>query len=398
MSLKINNKKCFPYDFVFVFGLIALGLFVYNKPPFALDVNWVSVGSKNTNFKTFSDKTAYEKVINLQKAFVENAKNVGPSVVNISHLKEIKKQSNQDLELNNGGNPWFPSIQKWFNKNFYRMKYLSETIGSGIILNNSGFILTNYHVIENKNKILIRLSDERDYFASIIGADHKTDLAVLKINSFSKLPTPTFDLDHKVEVGQWVMAIGNPYGLQGTVTVGIVSGVGKTHMEIGKYENYIQTDASINPGNSGGPLINLDGNIIGINTSQLSHQPSMGFAIPIKFVMETIEKLIKYGEIERGWLGAEIQGISPQLAELFRAPNTIKGILINKVENNTPAKIGGLLPGDIITQYDGKQVLEVTDFKRMITDTQVGKKVIFKVLRDGIKETLTVTIGKIKSY
>ena len=397
MIRKIKNTHFFPYDIIFIFGLIGLIFFIFHNSSSILDINSSTTRDKTKFHTTLLGESEYEQAIGLQQAFVKNAKNVGPSVVNISHAKEIKDIKNHGRELNNKQNTWYPLFKAWLQKIFKTKKYISKTIGSGIILNNNGYIITNYHVIKNKSKILVRLSDNRDYFAKIVGTDSKTDLAVVKINSFRKLPIPVFDIDHKVEVGQWVMAIGNPYGLQGTVTVGVVSGIRQSELGVATYENYIQTDASINPGNSGGPLINLHGNIIGINTSDTWAQSGVGFAIPIKMALKTVEELIKTGEFERGWLGVGMQEISPDLAQLFKVPNTKNGILVNKVENDTPAENGGIITGDIITQYDGKKVTDSRSFQRMIANTQVGKKVIIKVIRNGSKESLVVTIGKLKS-
>ena len=276
-------------------------------------------------------------------------------------------------------------------------KYISETIGSGVIINSNGYILTNYHVIENHDKILVRLSDKRDFFAKVVGVDPKTDLAVLKINTFRSLPQPSFGLSRNVEVGQWVMAIGNPYGLQGSVTVGIISGVGRSNLGITTYEDFIQTDASINPRNSGGPLVDLSGKIIGINTSAAAIGSGVGFAIPIEMALRIVEKLIDNGDVERGWLGVGIQGMTPKLFAAFGIPGVKNGVLVNKVENNAPAENGGMMRGDIVIWFDGQRVRNATNFQHMVADTQVGKQVPISIIREGLEKTLIITIGKLTS-
>ena len=193
------------------------------------------------------------------------------------------------------------------------------------------------------------------------------------------------------------MAIGNPYGLQGSVTVGVISAVGRSDLGIATYENFIQTDASINPGNSGGPLINLDGKIIGINTITAAVGSGIGFAIPIGMAMRIVDELIDSGGVERGWLGVEIQQMTPELAAIFEMPNTKSGVLVNAVENHTPAKNGGIMRGDVVIQYDGKQILNPKNFKHMVANTVVGKKIPIKIIRDGYEKSLLVTIGKLNS-
>jgi S1-C subfamily serine protease len=193
------------------------------------------------------------------------------------------------------------------------------------------------------------------------------------------------------------MTIGNPYGLQGTVTVGVISGIGRSDLGITTYENFIQTDASINPGNSGGPLIDLDGNIIGINTAVAAIGSGVGFAIPIEMALRIVEELIESGDVERGWLGVGIQKVTPDLATSFKIPHLQSGVLVNEVADNTPAKSGGIFRGDIIIQYDGKRVKNSINFQHMVADTQVGKKVPIKILRDGQEKTLFISVGKLIS-
>lgn len=394
---KNKSRFGFPWNAALFFGLMVVATLIVEKLSLSPDHEPVLTPGENTSYHPFSGHPQYDLILNLQKAFVRNAKVVGPSVVNISKVHEATESSEWNKTPAEEEKSWLLSMKFWFNKKLRQKKYISETIGSGVIINGDGYILTNYHVIEDTDEILVRLSDKRDLFAKVIGVDPKTDLAVLKISSFRSLPQPSFGTSRDAEVGQWVMAIGNPYGLQGTVTVGVISGVERSDLGITTYENFIQTDASINPGNSGGPLIDLDGKIIGINTAVAAIGSGVGFAIPIEMALRISEELIESGDVERGWLGVGIQGITPELVASFEMPLLENGVLVNKVDNNTPAEIGGMSRGDIIIQYDGKQVKNSRNFQHMVADTQVGKKVSIKIIRDGREKILHIAIGKLIS-
>jgi len=289
----------------------------------------------------------------------------------------------------------FSSLMKWFDDHISRKEYTSETIGSGVIINKKGYILTNYHVIDGHEKILVRLSDQRSYFADIIGVDPETDIAIIKINSFRRFPQPIFGSSTQIKVGQWVMAIGNPYGLQGSVTVGVVSGLRRSNLGIATYENFLQTDASINPGSSGGPLINLNGEIIALNTSSAALGSGVGFAIPIEMALRISEELINNGNVERGWLGIGIQEMTPELFTAFKVSGYKKGILVNDVKNNTPAKKAGIMRGDIVFKYNGRNVRSIKNFHSMVADTRAGKQIRIDVIRNKLVKSLLVTIGKL---
>ena len=394
-----NHKKYLSFLWkttIFLFLILSV-LFPYHQKLYSPIQDSIVTSNENTSYSKISEYPQYKLILNLQTAFVRNAKIVGPVVVNISKLHEVTNHNTFHVVPLDKDNSWLSSLKYWFVKKLREKKYISETIGSGVIINNKGYILTNYHVIENHNKILVRLSDKREFFAKVIGVDPKTDLAVLKVNSFRSLPQPSFGLSHNVEVGQWVMAIGNPYGLQGSVTVGVISGVGRSNLGITTYENFIQTDASINPGNSGGPLIDLNGKIIGINTSVAAIGSGVGFAIPIEMALRIVEELIDNGDVERGWLGVGMQRMTPELFAAFKMPSSENGVLINRVENNTPAKSGGMMQGDIVLQYDGKQVRNAINFQHMVANTQVGKQVSINVIREGLEKTLIIIIGKLTS-
>ena len=338
----------------------------------------------------------YKNILDLQKAFVRNAKKIKPSVVSVNRVKELIEKSSWYDPHNHGSEPWYSTIRNWFVQNLKSRKYAIENVGSGIILDSNGYILTNYHVIKKLDRILIKLSDGKEYFAKVLGYDTYTDLAALKISTLRRLPEPEFVQSKDLSVGEWVMAIGNPYGLEGTVTVGVVSGIGRTDLGISHFENFIQTDAAINPGNSGGPLINLDGQIVGINTAVAAIGSGVGFAIPVEMALRVGDQLIHKGSVDRGWLGIGIQDLTPELAYIFSL-NTPDGVLVNSIENKAPAQLGGLLRGDIIIQFDGIIISSLKYFQKLVADTSIGKVVPVKILRDGQEKILQIKIGKMRS-
>ena len=390
-----NNR--FPYLAALFFGVAIAGTLFLDRPAPSPHKETVPPIGENTAFNPLSDHPEYQLVLGLQEAFVRNAKINRPSVVNISSAKELVEKSSWYDPHSPDSQSWFLSLKKWLSRNLREKKYISKTLGSGLIINSQGYIITNYHVIENSENLLVRLPDNRDHFAKVIGVDPKTDLAVLKIFSLRTLPQPEFGSSRDVKVGQWVMAIGNPYGLQGTVTVGVISGIGRTDLGIAAYENFLQTDASINPGNSGGPLVNLEGEIIGLNTTVAAIGSGVGFAIPIEMALQVAEELIENGNVERGWLGVGIQEMTPDLASAFDLPVLTNGVLVNSVADNAPADSGGVIRGDVITRYNGEKVRDLRLFRHMVADTQVGQVVPIKVLREGREKNLRVKIGKLPS-
>ncbi len=342
----------------------------------------------------FEAKNDYEGLLKLQKAFVRNAKSLKPSVVSVNKVKKmIKASSFDDLNRNDSISLYF-KIKAWLSDKFRSQTYLVESLGSGIILDSDGYILTNYHVIEGLDRVLIKLSNGREYFGKILGYDSLTDLAVLKISTLRSLREPQFGLSANLQVGEWVMAIGNPYALEGTVTVGIISGKGRTGLGITKLESFLQTDASINPGNSGGPLINLDGNIIGVNTGVAAIGSGVGFAIPIETALNVANQLVKFGSVARGWLGVGIQDLTPELSAILDYKTT-EGVLVNSVELDTPADDGGIKQGDIIIYYDGNIVSDLNGLQKMVAETKIGKFVKIKIFRNGIEKTLKIKVGRL---
>jgi len=269
--------------------------------------------------------------------------------------------------------------------------------GSGFVSDSDGSILTNNHVVENAQKIVVRLSDDSEYDAKVIGRDPKTDIAVIKIETKGNLSAANLGDSDRLEVGEWVVAIGNPFGLDNTVTSGIVSAKGR-HINQGPYDNFIQTDASINPGNSGGPLINLRGEVIGINTAIFTRSGGnigIGFAIPINLVKELLPQLRGKGKVTRGYLGVLIQKVTPEIAESLGMDKGY-GALVANVSKDGPADKAGVKVGDVITEFDGKEVRDSADLPIVVARTPVDKKVRMKVLRDKKEVILSVAVGELK--
>lgn len=263
--------------------------------------------------------------------------------------------------------------------------------GSGVIIDPGGHILTNNHVVGDATEVEVRLSDKSKFTAQVIGKDPDTDLAVLKVTTSRPLPSAKLGDSGTVRVGQWVLAVGNPFGLDRTVTLGVVSGIGRENMNLSRYENFIQTDASINPGNSGGPLFNLHGEVIGINTAIINFAQGIGFAIPSNMAKQVADQLISRGKVIRGWLGVGIQPLTPELAHKFGVSET-EGVLVNEVFENDPAANAGIQPGDIITKVNGKPVDTPNMLSRLIAGIEPGVNASVEVLRDGKRHTLSVAL------
>lgn len=265
--------------------------------------------------------------------------------------------------------------------------------GSGVIISAEGQILTNNHVVERADEVMVTLTDGREYQARVVGRDPKTDLAVLQVDVAESLPAATLGNSEYLRVGDWVMAIGNPFGLSHTVTAGIVSGKGRI-IGAGPYDDFIQTDASINPGNSGGPLFNMNGEVVGINTAMLPHGRGIGFAIPIDTAKPLIPQMVATGGVTRGYLGVSIQSITPELAEAMKLAGT-QGALVGEVKPDSPAARAGLQTGDVITAFNGKPVATAHDLPGMVAETPVGEDVSVTLERQGEAVELGVTVGKL---
>ena len=385
--------KSSQYSIKFAWGCLIIALIVINTNYFLS--KYRNSISKKPISRSLEDTHDYKNILDLQNAFIRNTKKIKPSVVSVNKVKELVEKSSWFEP--HSPRPWYHDIKKWFTQNLNSRKYSVENVGSGVILDSNGYILTNYHVVENLDRVMVKLSDGKEYFAKILGYDTYTDLAALKIATLRNLTEPKFGESKTLSVGEWVMAIGNPYGLEGTLTVGVISGIGRTNLGISRYESFIQTDVSINPGNSGGPLINLDGEIIGINTAVAAIGSGVSFAIPVEVALEVGNQLIRNGSVERGWLGIGIQKLTPELATTFNLNQYDKGVLVNSIRKKTPAESGGILPGDIIIQFDGKTVSSLRYFQNLVAKTIVGKMVAVKIFRDGQEKILNVKIGKMSS-
>jgi serine protease Do len=271
-----------------------------------------------------------------------------------------------------------------------------QSAGSGVVVDPSGYIVTNNHVVEGATQITVTLSDRREFPAKVIGADPKTDLAVIKIEA-KDLPALRWAEYEKLQVGDLVLAIGSPFGLSSTVTLGIISALGRGNVGIADYEDFIQTDAAINPGNSGGALVNVNGDLIGINTAIFSRtggSEGIGFAIPSSIALDIVESLQKTGKVVRGWMGVAIQEITPALAKSFKLPEQRKGVLVSDVNENGPSYEAGIKRGDVVIAFNGKDVQSVSQLRNLVARTMVGKDAQIKILRDGKEQTLNVKVAE----
>jgi len=390
-----RRNNLFPLKAIFVLVLIFLGTEYFLGRIQIFDVSLPTFEASEKN--EFAHRQDYKDILQLQNAFIRNAKNIKPTVVSINKILDDHVPAVWPDSPSHPSQPWYFSLKEWMINNISKTRYRIENVGSGVILNSKGYVLTNHHVIKDISRIMVRMSGGKDHLAELIGSDPLTDLAVLKFSTFRNIPFPDFAVSQNMGVGDWVMAIGNPYGLEGTVTVGVISGMGRSNLGIVNYENFIQTDASINPGNSGGPLINLNGKVIGINTAVAEIGSGVGFAIPIEMAMRVASQLINSGEVKRGWLGVGIQSLTPGLASSFNLKHPVNGVLVNSVDPETPAEIGGLVRGDIIVQFDGKGVPSSNLFQQMVADTAIGKTVSIKVTRDGGETFLKVKIVRLGS-
>lgn len=327
------------------------------------------------------------------QALAEIVETVKPAIVNISSTRTIKIQR--------GTHPFFddPFFRRFFGEESpFRSPREQKTmsLGSGVIVDPKGYIVTSNHVIQDAEEIEVTLSDKREFKGKIIGTDAMTDIAVIKIEA-DRLKTISWGDSDKLMVGETVLAIGSPYGLAGTVTMGIVSAVGRANVGVAMYEDFIQTDAAINPGNSGGALVNVHGEIVGINTAIFSTTggyQGIGFAIPSNMAKIVMNSLIAKGKVVRGWLGVTIQGITAELAKQFNLKEET-GALVGDVIEGSPAEKADIRRGDVITEYEGKKIDEPYHLRNMVANTSPGKEVVIKIIRENKTETKKVTIGEL---
>jgi Do/DeqQ family serine protease len=330
----------------------------------------------------------------LEDAFVSVADRVTPAVVNVSVKAKRVAPEGESPEREERFREFFGPE---FFERFFRRRQPREDVrssGSGVIVDSQGYILTNNHVVENAESVEVRLSDDRKFKASTVGRDPKTDLAVLKIEApAGSLPVALLGDSDKLRAGQWAIAIGNPFGLDRTVTIGHISATGRTQVGVATYEAFIQTDASINPGNSGGPLLNIEGKVIGINTAIVSSGQGIGFSIPINMAREIMTQLISKGRVVRGWLGIVIQELTPELAAGFGV-NKDSGVLVAEVMSDSPAESAGVKAGDIIVEFNGAPIKSVTDLQKRVAAVEPGRATPLVVIRDKVSTPLSVKIGE----
>jgi Do/DeqQ family serine protease len=319
-------------------------------------------------------------LLSTQKAFSEVAKKVTPCVVNISTISK-KKNIQPFFEMN-------PFFEDFFGAPQTRR---DKSLGSGFIISKDGYIVTNDHVVRDAESVQVKLSNDKVYDAKVVGGDQKTDIAVIKIN-VTDLPVAVLGDSDKLEVGQWAIAIGNPFGLERSMTVGVVSATGRSNVGIETYENFIQTDASINPGNSGGPLLNIHGEVIGINTAIVAAGQGIGFAIPIAMAKPVFTQILQKGTVSRGYMGVTIQPVTEELARSFGLKQA-RGALINDVLKGGPAEKAGIRQGDVIVAFNGTEVKDPSHLQRLVAEHGVGKSAKVTVFRDGKTIELGMTLS-----
>lgn len=366
--------------------------------PFLVAGFLIASGFYGTQPSSAGDITAGKHVTTsapptMPSSFAELASKLSPTVVNVKVTKnEQATFQGQYFQ----GDPF----EDFFGRFFEGMPqgpstYRTQAAGSGVIISKDGYLLSNNHVVEGAKEVTVTLADKKEYDAKIMGCDPKTDLAVLKIDADKELPAAILGDSNKLKVGDWVVAIGNPFGLSHTVTSGIVSAKGRV-IGAGPYDDFIQTDASINPGNSGGPLFNMNGEVVGINTAIIPQGQGIGFAIPVDTAKPLIPQLVSQGEIIRGYLGVNIQTITPDLAKALKIKE-VEGALVADVVADSPAEKSGIERGDIIVGFDGKDIKDSQDLPVKVASTPVGEKVQITVLREGKQKQLSVKVGKLSS-
>jgi Do/DeqQ family serine protease len=331
----------------------------------------------------------------LQTAFVGVAQRVRPAVVNIGTI-QVARSRRSPFAPGQTDDPFF--------KDFFDQFFGSQTpgapgefrqpgLGSGVIIDKRGYVLTNFHVIKGADSVTVRLNDKHEFRGRIVGTDPKTDLAIIKFEPDHDLALGVLGNSDALRVGEWAIAIGNPFGFDQTVTVGVISATGRSDVGIATYENFIQTDASINPGNSGGPLVNLKGEVVGINTAIVATGQGIGFAIPSNMVKRVVAQLIDRGKVTRGWLGVSVQPMTADLAQSLGVSDT-RGALVARVYPKSPAESAGLAPNDVVVTFDGVPVVDYHHLQRLSAEAEVGKTVTLDVFRRGAKRTVNVRIAE----
>ncbi len=341
----------------------------------------------------FINLTSASYTSNIPSSFADLAEKLMPSVVNISTTQTVTTNSNPFPFQFPPGSP-FEDMFKDFGTEQQRKM---SALGSGFIIDSKGIVVTNNHVIQGAEDIVVRVNGDKEYKAKILGADPEMDIAVLQIESKDNFNPVKFGDSNKARIGDWVIAIGNPFGLGGTVTSGIISARNRS-IGLTRYEDFIQTDASINVGNSGGPLFDMNGDVIGINTAILGQSGSIGigFSIPSNSAKIVIDQLIKYGETKRGWLGVRIQSVTKEIAEVEKLGKP-KGALVVSVAPDSPSEKAGIKSGDIIIEFDGKNINEMKELPLIVAQTEVGKTVELKIWRNKTELIKKITLGRLET-
>ncbi len=351
-------------------------------------------------------REALAQAVDLSQGFQAVAKALRPSVVSITSVKRFRAEAAPRraprMPLPDELRPFFgDDLDRFFSPFEFRFPapdLEQRGLGTGVIVSENGYVLTNYHVVRGADELDVHLSDGRTFRAKVVGTDEKTDLAVLKIDANGLVPAKLGDSD-QLEVGQWVIAIGSPFGLEQTVTAGIISAKGRADIGLAEYEDFIQTDAAINPGNSGGPLVNMRGEVIGINTaiaSRTGGYMGIGFAIPSNMALAIKDAIIKHGRVDRGWMGAMIQDLTDKLAQSF-GYNSTDGVLIGDVVPDGPAEKAGLRSGDIVVRFNGKPVRNANQLRNTVAGTTPGTRVTVQVFREGKMLTVPLVVGQLEA-
>jgi serine protease Do len=397
--MNIRRKQWLFYCLVLVVGL-ALGIVITQKGMRIFPGKGLTADREQAPLGVEAAPRVSEEVRSLQASLSAVAQHVMPAVVNIASVRVYRTPGG-----GGGGTPFFndPFFRDFFGDDADRFfgvprERVERSLGSGVLVAEDGYIITNNHVISQSTQVTVSLADKREFKAKVVGADPKTDVAILKIDG-KGFPTITLGNSDKTRIGDIVLAVGNPFGIGQTITMGIISAKGRSQMGIVDYEDFIQTDAAINPGNSGGALVNIEGDVIGINTAIVSRTggyQGIGFAIPSNIAKAVMTSLVKHGKMIRGWLGVSLQEVTPQIAAEFGLPKP-EGALIVEVMANSPAAKAGLRRGDIILNYGDKKIEQSGELRILVADTPVNDKVSLTIWRDRQNKEVPIVIKELRS-
>jgi Do/DeqQ family serine protease len=354
-------------------------------------------GSRDTRAVAVNTGPTAASADTLQQSFVGVAQHVRPAVVHLGTIQRSRSRRGPNSPQGTDD----PFFRDFFNQFFGSdgrgpsgPEFRQPGLGSGVIFDKRGLLLTNFHVVKGADEIIVRLSDKKEYRGQLLGTDPKTDLAVVRFTPDQTLVVATLGNSEALKVGEWAIAIGNPFGLDQTVTVGVISATGRSEVGVATYENFIQTDASINPGNSGGPLVNLKGEVIGINTAIVAAGQGIGFAIPVNMVKRVVAELVDKGKVVRGWIGVSLQPLTAELSQTLGAPGT-SGAVVGSTIAGSPAAKAGLVQGDLILSFNKTAVEDYRHVQRLVAETPVGRTVTLEVLRNKKKIEVPVTVAEL---